>query len=247
MSFDSSHWPEHTAVLERLLCPPLSAPLSQKQYGALRTALNSLVEALAPDPNSKAGKNKTVLIRLNRKPIGWADDSRERWLLHPDDATLLWNAILLQGLFGTPKFAVALISKPSERPAYVEWARQLFLDRQSVAGLGLLRQELITFLDRITEADLAKEKLPNPFADALPQMGIGPHKGNLLKTLATQTAALSVCDSMMAHYLNGELEQAYRKACDVQTDNALLLMYRDLIINEYQEAKEFDDLLDFLR
>jgi hypothetical protein len=65
--------------------------------------------------------------------------------------------------------------------------------------------------------------------------------------LATQTAALSVGDSMMAHYLNGDLELAYRQACDVQTDNALLMKYRDLIINEYQEAKEFDDLLDFLR
>jgi len=31
------------------------------------------------------------------------------------------------------------------------------------------------------------------------------------------------------------------------TDSPLLLKYRDLIISEYQDAKEFDDLLDFLR
>ena len=96
-------------------------------------------------------------------------------------------------------------------------------------------------------ADLSKEKLANPFSDVWPQMGLGPHQGNLLKTLASQTAALSVGDSMMAHYLNGELEQAYEKANGVVTNNALLLKYRDLILSEYQDAKEFDDLLDFLR
>jgi len=52
---------------------------------------------------------------------------------------------------------------------------------------------------------------------------------------------------MMAHYFNGELKQAYDKASEVVTDNALLLKYRDLIITEYQDAKEFDELLDFLR
>ncbi|CAN7373588.1 hypothetical protein LJR071_002171 [Pseudomonas sp. LjRoot71] len=51
----------------------------------------------------------------------------------------------------------------------------------------------------------------------------------------------------MTHYLNGELERAYLAANEVVTDSPLLLKYRDLIISEYQDAKEFDDLLDFLR
>jgi len=78
-------------------------------------------------------------------------------------------------------------------------------------------------------------------------MGLGPHQGSLLKTLAAQTAVLSVGDSMMTHYLNGELERAFLAANQVVTDSPLLLKYRDLIISEYQDAKEFDDLLDFLR
>ncbi len=239
-------------VLERLLCPPLSGPLSQKQYGALRVALNTLVEALATGTVKGRGALKATLPALikmerHRTDGPGAFGSREHWYLNPIDEVLIWNAIVLQGLFGTPKISIMLIRDPSERQAYVDWARQLFLDRQSVAGLGLLRQELILLLDRLVEANLSTEKLPNPFADAWPQMGLGPHQGNLLKTLASQTAALSVGDSMMAHYLNGELEQAYERANGVVTDNALMLKYRDLIISEYQDAKEFDDLLDFLR
>ena len=239
-------------VLERLLCPPLSAPLSQKQYGGLRIALNTLVEALASETVKGRGALKTTLpplIAMERRRTDGpgAKNSRENWYINPADEALIWNAIVLQGLFGVPKIAVLLIRERSERQVYVDWARQLFLDRQSVAGLGLLRQELIILLDRLADADLRQEKLPNPFADAWPQMGLGPHKGNLLKTLASQTAALSVGDSMMAHYFNGELKQAHDKACGVVTDNALLLKYRDLIITKYQDAKEFDELLDFLR
>ena len=70
---------------------------------------------------------------------------------------------------------------------------------------------------------------------------------NLLKALAAQTAALSLGDSMMAHYLSGDLRQAYLLACEVQTQCELLLQYRGLIIREYEEAKDFDDLLDSLR
>jgi hypothetical protein len=238
-------------VLERLLCPPLSAPLSQKQYGALRVSLNTLIEALASAGKGRGALKATLppLIDMKRSRLNGpgARGSRERWQLNPDNEVLIWNAILLQGLFGVPKIAITLIREHSERKAYVGWASQLFLGRQSVAGLGLLRQEMIILLERLAEADLSKEKLPNPFADALPQMGFGPHEGNLLKTLASQTAVLSMGDSMMAHYLNDELELAYKRANEVVTDNALLLKYRDLIISEYQEAKEFDDLLDFLR
>lgn len=252
MGSNSKQWPEHTEILERLLCPPLSRPLSQKQYGGLRTALNTLVEALARETVKGRGALKTTLpplIAMDRRRADGpgAFDTREHWYINPADEALIWNAIVLQGLFGVPKIAVLLIRECSERQAYVDWARQLFLELQSVAGLGLLRQELIALLDQLLVADLRKERLPNPFADAWPQMGLGPHKGNLLKTLASQTAALSLGDSMMAHYLNGDMKQAYDKACGVATDNALLLKYRDLIITEYQDAKEFDELLDLLR
>ena len=227
MRSDSEHEIEHTQMLERLLCPPLSPPLSQKQYGTLRVALNTLIEALAP-PKVKKEQDALKprpppLIRMTRRRADGpgAGDGRERWYIHPDDEVLVWNAIVLQGLFGAPKI--------------------------SVAGLGLYRHELSLLLDCLVDSDLTQTKLPNPFVDAWPQMGLGPHQGSLLKTLAAQTAVLSVGDSMMTHYLNGEMERAYLAAKKVVTDSPLLLKYRDLIISEYQDAKEFDDLLDFLR
>lgn len=253
MRSNSADWLEHTQMLERLLCPPLSPPLSKKQYGTLRVALNTMIEALAP-PKVKKERDElkakpSPLIRMDRRRADGpgAGDSRERWYIHPDDEVLVWNAIVLQGLFGAPKIAGVLIRDRSERQAYVDWAKQLFLDRHSVAGLGLYRQELSLLLDCLVEIDLTQTKLPNPFVDAWPQMGLGPHQGSLLKTLAAQTAVLSVGDSMMTHYLNGELERAYLAANEVVTNSTLLLKYRDLIISEYQDAKDFDDLLDFLR
>jgi len=249
---DRRTWPEHTAVLERLLCPPLSPPLSQKRYGSLRDALNTLIDALGSKTTRGRGALKETLAPLlsieRFRPDGpGATGSRERWCINPDDEVLVWNAIILQGLFGAPKVAITLIRDSSERQAHADWARQLFLNRQSVAGLGLLRQEMTILLDQLVTVDLRREKLPNPFVDALPQMAFGPHQGSLLKTLASQTAALSVGDSMMTYYLNGELALAYERAINIATDNALLLKYRDLIVGEYHNAKEFDDLLDFLR
>ncbi len=121
-------------MLERLLCPPLSAPLSQKQYGGLRIALNTLVEALASATVKGRGALKTTLpplIAMERRRTDGpgAKNSRENWYINPADEALIWNAIVLQGLFGVPKIAVLLIRELSERLGYVVWARQLFLAR----------------------------------------------------------------------------------------------------------------------
>ena len=253
MISDKDNWPELTQVFEALLCPPLSKPLSR--HGALRNSLNTLANALCPSEKDsvnggrKISRTKPCLISLHwqQQELSYHDDSRSSVRINPDDKTLLWNAILLQGVFGEPKVVVDILTDLAKRTEYTEWARTLFLERQSVVGLGLLRQELFGFLQQLPVADLKTERLPNPFADVLPQMGMGPHRGNLLKTLAAQTAALSMGDSMMTHYLNDDLEEAYKAACAVNTDNPFLLKYRDRIQAEFKEAKEFDDLLDLLR
>ncbi len=88
MRSDSEHEIEHTQMLERLLCPPLSPPLSQKQYGTLRVALNTLIEALAP-PKVKKEQDALKprpppLIRMTRRRADGpgAGDGRERWYIH---------------------------------------------------------------------------------------------------------------------------------------------------------------------
>lgn len=253
MKSDPRHWPELAQVYDDLLCKKvgLQSPLSQ--HGKLLNSLNTLVNALSPSIKEKEevyrqpDRSKYRAIHLDWTPIVGGREGRNRVRINPAHITLLWNAILLQGVFGEPKVVVELLRPNAKRQPLVDWARHLFLERQSLAGLGLLRQELLVFLERLPLAKLDEEALPNPFADTLPQMGLGHLQGNLLKALAAQTAALSLGDSMMAHYLSGDLQQAYEKACEVRTQNELLLQYRELIIREYEEAKDFDDLLDLLR
>lgn len=253
MALDTHSWPELGRVYEDLLCTGmgLSKPLSR--HGKLLNSLNTLVNALCPSTKEKddvsrtPDKEKVRIIELAWQPLAYGKESRNRVQINPEHVTLLWNAILLQGVFGEPKLVVGFLKPKAKREPLVEWAQHLFLERHSVAGLGLLREELLLFLQRLPLADLSLERLPNPFADVLPQMGIGHLNGNLLKALAAQTAALSQGDSMMAHYLSGDLEQAYRAALGIETSNELLQQYRALIICEYQQASAFDDLLDSLR
>lgn len=252
MKSDSRNWPELAQIYDDLLCSKigLSRPLSQ--HGKLLDALKTLANALSPSRKDPAQVERTpdrekAIIQLDWTPLNYGPDSRNRVRINPKHVTLLWNAILLQGVFGEPKLVVEFLKPKANRQPLVTWARQLFLERQSLAGLGLLRQELTVFLDRLPIADLSEEALPNPFADTLPQMGLGHLHGNLLKALAAQTAALSLGDSMMAHYLSEDLEQAYLHACQLQTENELLLKYRELVIHKYEDAKNFDDLLGSLR
>lgn len=253
MKYDSRHWPELAQVYDDLLCKKVGLAKPLSQHGKLLNSINTLVNALSPsikhkdEVDRRPDRTKHRAVHLDWEPIIGGPEGRNRVRINPAHITKLWNAILLQGVFGEPKLVVELLKPDAKRQPLVDWAQQLFLERQSLAGLGLLRQELVVLLDRLPVADLCEEPLPNPFADTLPQMGLGHLHGNLLKALATQTAALSLGDSMMAHYLGGDLQQAYEKACEVQTQSELLLQYRDLIIREYEEAKDFDNLLDSLR
>ncbi len=187
---------------------------------------------------------KAGVIRLEEvlliKNSSWRIPSAEMLAVH--------NAVLLQGLFPEPKAVIKLFTCVTERRTYAQLARELLLEPKSVAGLVLVHKSLLDFLALLdSDADLKTQKLANPFPDALPQIGLANYGGNLLRALAAQTASLSMGDNMMLHYLSGELEQAYTCASALVSDNALLQQYRTLIIREHEQAKEFDDLLDFFR
>jgi hypothetical protein len=155
---------------------------------------------------------------------------------------------VLHGIFGEPKTVIRLFTHPALRRQHADWAGSLLLERQSVASLGLINKQLVDLLGMLkSAADLKLGRLPNPFDNALPQMGLSDYGGNLLKAMACQTAALSMGDSMMVHYLNGDLEQAHTMAATLQTENPLLLQYRQMILTAYEEARAFDDLLDTWR
>lgn len=61
---------------------------------------------------------------------------------------------------------------------------------------------------------------------------------------AVQAAVLSQGDSMMAYYLNGDLEKAYQAALQIKSDAPALEQYRDLIIRDYRDSKAVKALLD---
>ena len=204
------------------------------KHEAMRHDVGYLLKAM-----SKAG-----VIRLEEVPR----TRNSSWRISSADMVAAHNAVLLQGLFPEPKVVIKLFTCLTERRTYAQLARELLLEPKSVAGLILVHKSLLDFLALLdSDVDLKTHKLANPFPDALPQIGLAHYGGNLLRALATQTASLSMSDSMMLYYLSGELEKAYTCASALVSDNALLQQYRALIMREYQQAKEFDDLLDFLR
>ena len=110
-------------------------------------------------------------------------------------------AVLLQGVFAEPKVVLKLFTDAAIRASYAAWAKTLLIDQQSQAGQGFIPSHLTGFLDMLAgDCDLKSEPLPNPFADTLPQMGIGPaHCTSLLHLAAVQAAALSQGYIMMAY------------------------------------------------
>lgn len=235
------YWQQLVAIEQRLTLPQAMERLfgvPMARHPALRNAVNTLVKAM-----SQAG-----VLQLEEKDISFTEGGRKRWTLPRSELNGLHNAIVLHGIFGEPKAVIRLFTQPALRRQHADWARSLLLERQSVTSLGLINKQLVDLLNLLeTVIDLKLERLPNPFDNALPQMGLGDYGGNLLKALACQTAALSMGDSMMGHYLNGELEQAHTAATALQTNNPLLLQYRQMILNAYDGAKAFDDMLDAWR
>lgn len=207
---------------------------SSSRIPKLRNSINTLVGAL---------KKKNILSDANAS-IEFTSSEHERWYLFRNDLTAFHNAVILHGIYSEPKIVVKIFTDTEERKELATWATEILINRQSVASVGLIRHQLIDFLSELdSESNLYQTRLTNPFDNALPQMGFGPH-GNLLKVLAAQTAVLSLGDSMMMRFLDGDIEGAARAAKRLTTDEPVLKRYQRMILAEYQEADEFDDLLD---
>lgn len=225
---------ERWITLQQAVGDPLGIPLAK--HPTLRNAVNTLVKALA----------KADLITLQQERFEYSASEKKRLSLNAVDRSCLVNAVLLQGVFAEPKVVIKLFTDTAIRASHAAWARTLLIEQQSQAGQGFLPSQMTRFLDMLAgDCDLKREPLPNPFADTLPQMGIGPaHCTSLLHLAAVQAAVLSQGDSMMAYYLNGDLEKAYQAALQVKGDAPALEQYRDLIIRDYRDSKAVKALLD---
>ena len=83
--------------------------------------------------------------------------------------------------------------------------------------------------------DVFTLKYPAPYLKAAIEAEIAQH------------TTLSGGDSMMEHFLCGELDQAWNVAQHIETNDIMLSRFVELIEREYRKAAEFDDLLDSLK
>ena len=189
----TTYWQQLVAIEQGLTLPQAVERLfgiKPAHHKALRNAVNTLVKAM-----KQAG-----VLQLNEEDISFTEGGRKRWSLPRSELDGLHNAIVLHGIFGDPKTVILLFTQPAQRRQHADWAASLLLERQSVASLGLINKQLVDLLGMLKSAgDLKLERLPNPFDNALPQMGLDDYGGNLLKAMACQTAALSMGDLSLIH------------------------------------------------
>lgn len=206
--------------------------INLSKHQRLRASLNSLL------------RNKTIENTIT--PSG---PERNRRLVHRDQLDKLHNVVILQGLFTETQVITKMFhdsDKYETRKKMAEVAQAILVGRQSIVGISLLPVEVKGFLEMLaSDADLATNRLPNPFQE-LPQLVLD--KGtSVIQQMLAQSSVQSLGDSMMAHYLNGDLEAAWQAAQQLDVEDPILNKYKALIDQEYQEASEFDDLLDKLK
>ncbi len=176
--------------------------------------------------------------------MGGASNKHHLLIAH-ESMDKLYNAVLLQGFFADSKRVRSIFSDRKKRIEASEFLAVTLSGRQSVLGMALQSDalaQLITIMK--SEVSLSEHRLPNPFNE-LPQLSINGVT-SVMEALLAQSAVLTNGETMMVHFLHGELEKAYRAACLLEPEHPILAKYHSLIHQQYRQAKEFDNLLDDL-
>ncbi|MCK4794540.1 MAG: hypothetical protein KAV87_63005 [Desulfobacteraceae bacterium] len=218
-----------------------------------RMTLPEAIDLLFGIKLSKNRKIKDCLDNFTREKSGFITVHRDM-VVHRDNLTIsrdqhttLFNAVVLQGLFSETRTVRRLLTEnnPVFRNQMAELAKIILIDRNTLLGISLLPTETLKFIDVLaSDTDLTRVRLKNPF-ETLPQIVLESGT-NTIQAFLAQTAALSASDSMMAHYLAGDIEKAWQAAQQVSSDNETVNKYKALINKEYKEASEFDELLNSL-
>ncbi|HSH87296.1 MAG TPA: hypothetical protein VK958_08630 [Methylophilus sp.] len=170
---------------------------------------------------------------------------RETVHLYTDQLIKFHNAIILQAFF-KPKIIISIFNDAQSREDASNAIELLIFDRHSILGVGLLSPEITRLLQTLrVDLDLTKEKLPNPFVQ-LPQLSLSGVT-NIMKELLAQSAMLTLDESMVAYYLDGDLEKAFELAKACTANNNLVNKYKQRIISDYENAVEFEKTLDFFK
>lgn len=188
-------------------------------------------------------RSKGFLI-VNKEQMGIGSE-KNHLLIARESLNKFHNAVLLQSFFADSKRVKAIFTDSGKRMEAAEFLNVILAGRQSIIGVSIQSEALEQFINIMkSSVSLSENRLPNPFYE-LPQLSIG-NITSVMQALLAQSAVLSDGETMMLYYLNGDLEKAYEAASSLQTEHPVLSKYRSLIIQQYLEANEFDNLLDDL-
>ena len=111
------------------------------KHEAMRSDVGYLLKAMA----------KARVITLDGEQL----THKTSWRIPAKEMLAVRNAVLLQGIFPEPKVVIKLFNSVAERRSHAQWARELLVERQSVACLALVHNDLIDFL-RVLESEAEK-------------------------------------------------------------------------------------------
>lgn len=190
-------------------------------------------------------KNKAMslvrngLIKVKKVPIV----DRSATYLAEGQMTVLHNALLLNAVFHDPKDVKRIFENREYRTQCAETIRLLFTDQSSLLGVALRTPYALKLAEALAgNLDLTIERLPNPFA-VLPQVPLGRNL-NLLQALLAQASSLAPADSMLLAYLRGDIAAAAEMAESLITEDTSVSALRKHILDKFNEASEFDELLE---
>lgn len=163
----------------------------------------------------------------------------------------LYNVLLLSAFFPDTKLVKEIFSDTHVRKLCADEIRSLFLERQSLLGITLTKpatHQLVESLLAVETFDLKQSMLPNPF-ETLPQLALGKNIP-LMQALLAQSASLDSHDSLLSAYLREDWEEAAKLCEQFESLGSLpesCYSLVETIKTRYQEAQEFDDLIDLFK
>lgn len=184
-------------------------------------------------------------LEVKREPMPQGS-RKNNLLIASSSLTKLHNAVLLQGFFADSKRIKDIFSDSKKRLEAADFLETIVMGRQSILAVEIQTATLSGLIVKLKSEhiDLSTEKLPNPFHE-LPQLSLNGVT-SVMQALLAQSALLTQGESMIMHFFNQNIEEAYSAACSLDNTTPTLAKTQALIKQKYREAIEFDDLLNNL-
>lgn len=175
-----------------------------------------------------------------------APGRRTKTILIPEsERVTLYNAVLLNGFIDDTAKVRRIFEEAGYRYEVASLLAELFATHTELPQLKIDHIALDNFFSTLrSDGDLKTVLLPNPFS-MLPQT-VMDQGVSLLQYLLLGGVILNKAEAMAAHYLNGDIEQAYEYAACFEATSEIAEQFRLKIIAEYKQAVHFQKNFAFL-